>query len=84
MFQVIDTLSQDLVVQTFPTFRKAFNAARRVEETPEGRKLGYVAQDGTTHDWRYQIRRQPKLLALARAYSMGEVKIGQMAGAYPA
>jgi hypothetical protein len=57
MFQVIDTVEGGLVVDTFPTFRKAHNAARRVEREPEGPLLGYRSITGDTRDWRYQIYR---------------------------
>lgn len=57
MFQVIDTLAGNVVVATYPTLIKAKRAARSVEEVPEGRPLGFRAIDGSTRDWRYQLRR---------------------------
>jgi hypothetical protein len=57
-YQVIDQLEGNAVVASFPTARKATNAARRIETQPEGRRLGYRSCiTGHTRDWRYLVRR---------------------------
>jgi hypothetical protein len=57
-YQIVDQLEGGVVVDTFPTARKALNAARRIEAEPEGQRLGYRScVTGHTRDWRYLVRR---------------------------
>jgi hypothetical protein len=56
MYEVIDTLDGDKVVESKPTFRRAFNAARRLEPNPT-KPQGFRSFDGSRHTWRYLIRR---------------------------
>lgn len=51
-YTVIDTLRQREVVATYPTHRRAFNHARRLEAEPSLRKLVIGRM---IREWRYQI-----------------------------
>lgn len=72
MYEVIDTLDGNAVVDTFPTARKARNATNRIEPSPEGRKLGYRSITGETRGWRYLVRRKaaPKDIHAATAQAL--------------
>lgn len=61
MFEIIDTEDSNKVVGSLPTFRKAFNAARKLE--PEQSLVRFFnpnpsrRHEGSYRDWRYLIRK---------------------------
>lgn len=51
MYDLLDTMNGKTVVDSFPTWRRAFNASNRLEPFQSIRVQGYAS-------WRYQIAKR--------------------------